>query len=57
LPSTAYELQQLEATIQGLESQRALLWEAIVDAAQAPPRDRLATNKLSGAGEGNRTPV
>jgi hypothetical protein len=53
----ASELQQLEATIQGLEPQRALLGEAIADAAPAPPRDRLATNKPSGAGEGNRTPV
>jgi class 3 adenylate cyclase len=36
------ELQQLEATIQGLESQRALLGDAVVDAALGPLRERRA---------------
>jgi class 3 adenylate cyclase/tetratricopeptide (TPR) repeat protein len=37
------ELQQLELTIQGLESQRALLGDAVTDAAVRPLRSRLAT--------------
>ena len=37
------ELQQLELTIQGLESQRALLGDAVTDAALGPLRRRLAT--------------
>jgi hypothetical protein len=45
----ASELQQLEATIRGLESQRALLGEAIVDAALGPLRDRLAALRAAGA--------
>ena len=45
----ASELQQLEATIQGLESQRTLLGEAVVDAALGPLRDRLATLRAAGA--------
>ena len=45
----ASELQQLEATIQGLESQRALLGEAVVDAALGPLRSRLATLRAAGA--------
>src|SRR6478672_3657723 len=49
LPAMASELQQLEATIRGLESQRALLGEAIVDAALGPLRDRLATLRAAGA--------
>jgi len=49
LPAMASELQQLEATIRGLESQRALLGEAIVDAALGPLRDRLAALRAAGA--------
>jgi len=37
------ERYQLEATIQGLEAQRALLGDAVVDAALGPLRLRLAT--------------
>jgi class 3 adenylate cyclase len=37
------ELQQLELTIQGLESQRALLGDVVTDAALGPLRSRLAT--------------
>ena len=48
LPAMASELQQLEATIQGLESQRALLG-GVVDAALGPLRDRLATLRAAGA--------
>ena len=42
-PAMASELQQLEATIQGLESQRSLLGDALVDTALAPLRAKLAT--------------
>jgi class 3 adenylate cyclase len=40
------ELQQLELTIQGLESQRALLGDAVTDAALGPLRSRLATLRV-----------
>jgi len=40
---SASELHQLEVTIQGLESQRALLGGAVTDAALGPLRSRLAT--------------
>ena len=43
------ELQQLELTIQGLESQRALLGDAVADAALAPLRVRLATLRSASA--------
>jgi hypothetical protein len=37
------ERQQLEATISGLEAQRALLGDALVDKALAPLRAKLAS--------------
>ena len=40
---SASEVQQLEATIQGLESQRSLLGGAVAEAALGPLRSRLAT--------------
>ena len=44
MPSiSSSELQQLEFTIQGLESQRALLGDVVTDAALGPLRSRLAT--------------
>jgi class 3 adenylate cyclase len=43
------ELQQLELTIQGLESQRALLGDAVTDAALGPLRNRLATLRAAPA--------
>ena len=44
MPSmSSSELQQLEFTIQGLESQRALLGDVVTDAALGPLRNRLAT--------------
>ena len=44
LPTMSFaELQRLELTIQGLESQRALLGDAVTDAALGPLRGRLAT--------------
>jgi class 3 adenylate cyclase len=43
------ELQQLELTIQGLESQRALLGDAVTDAALGPLRSRLATLRAASA--------
>ena len=43
MPSmSSSELQQLELTIQGLESQRTLLGDAVTDAALGPLRSRLA---------------
>ena len=41
------ERQQLEATIAGLEAQRALLGDAMVDGALVPLRARLATLAVS----------
>jgi class 3 adenylate cyclase/tetratricopeptide (TPR) repeat protein len=45
------ELQQLELTIQGLESQRALLGGAVADAALGPLRSRLALLRAGAAAE------
>ena len=45
------ELQQLEFTIQGLESQRALLGDAVTDAALGPLRRRLATLRAGSDGQ------
>jgi class 3 adenylate cyclase len=45
------ELQQLELTIQGLESQRAILGDAVADAALGPLRSRLATLRAGAAAQ------
>ncbi|HSC97636.1 MAG TPA: adenylate/guanylate cyclase domain-containing protein [Casimicrobiaceae bacterium] len=50
------ELQQLERTIQGLESHRALLGDAVTDAALGPLRSRLAALR-AGPGVQHQVPV
>jgi len=45
------ELQQLEVTIQGLESQRSFLGDAVTDAALGPLRSRLATLRAGSAAQ------
>src|SRR5690349_10615269 len=48
------EREQLEQAITALESQRLVLGDAVVDAALAPMREKLATLHESAAGAGDR---